>query len=51
MESSMRGSNFFDVPPLSRARQSMGIYVRKIARGWPLIIRSLPALLRRFTPR
>jgi len=39
------------VATLSRVRQSLGIYSQKIVRGWPLIIRHLPALLRRFSPR
>jgi hypothetical protein len=36
------------VPPLSRAVQSLGIYCGKIVNGWPLIIRSVGPLLRRF---
>jgi hypothetical protein len=36
------------VPPLSRAVQSLGIYGGKIVNGWPLIIRSVGPLLRRF---
>ena len=40
--------SFFEVPPLSRAVQSLGIYGGKIVNGWPLIIRSVGPLLRRF---
>jgi hypothetical protein len=36
------------VPLLSRAGQSLGVYAGKIVNGWPLIIRSLGPLLRRF---
>jgi hypothetical protein len=43
--------NFFDVPRLSRADQSLRIYGEKFVRGWPLIRRHWPKLLRRFMPR
>jgi hypothetical protein len=33
---------------LSRAAQSLGVYGGKIIHGWPLIIRSMGALMRRF---
>lgn len=46
----MRGSNFFDVPRLSRAGQSMQVYSGKIRNGWPLILRNICTLLRRFNP-
>ena len=46
----MRGSNFFDVPRLSRAGQSMQVYSGKIRNGWPLIIRNVFKLLHRFNP-
>jgi hypothetical protein len=46
----MRGSNFFDVPRLSRAGQSMQVYSGKIRNGWPLIIRNILTLLSRFNP-
>jgi hypothetical protein len=46
----MRGSNFFDVPRLSRAGQSMQVYSGKIRNGWPLIIRNVFTLLNRFNP-
>jgi hypothetical protein len=46
----MRGSNFFDVPRLSRAGQSMQVYSGKIRNGWPLILRNIFRLLRRFNP-
>jgi hypothetical protein len=36
------------VPGLSRAGQSLGVYIGKIVNGWPLIIRSIGALMRRF---
>jgi hypothetical protein len=36
------------VPRLSRAGQSLGVYGGKIVHGWPLIIRSMGALMRRF---
>jgi hypothetical protein len=45
-----RGSNFFDVPGLSRAGQSMQVYAGKIRNGWPLIIRNTFRLLKRFNP-
>jgi hypothetical protein len=40
--------SFFNVPRLSRAGQSLGVYGGKIVHGWPLIIRSMGALMRRF---
>jgi hypothetical protein len=46
-----RGWSFFDVPALSRAAQSIGVWGGKIAHGWPLIIRHLPSLLGRFLLR
>jgi hypothetical protein len=46
----MRGSNFFDVPALSRAGQSLGVYAGKFIHAWPLIIRKLPRLIMRFRP-
>jgi hypothetical protein len=33
---------------LSRAGQSLGVYGGKIVNGWPLIVRSMGALMRRF---
>lgn len=45
-----RGSNFFDVPALSRASQSLQVYGGKIANGWPLILRKSFKLLWRFRP-
>jgi hypothetical protein len=36
------------VPGLSRASQSLGVYGGKIVNGWPLIVRSMGALMRRF---
>jgi len=33
---------------LSRAAQSLGVYGGKFVNGWPLIVRSLGALMRRF---
>jgi hypothetical protein len=45
-----RGSNFFDVPRLSRASQSMQVYSGKIRNGWPLIMRNIFTLLKRFNP-
>ncbi|MBE3604698.1 hypothetical protein IMX07_13785 [bacterium] len=36
------------MPAASRAAQSLGVYAGKIANGWPLILRSLGALMRRF---
>jgi hypothetical protein len=44
-------SNFFDVPPLSRASQSMSVYAGKIRNAWPLILRNSLRLLWRFRPR
>jgi hypothetical protein len=48
----VRGSaqnwSFFDVPALSRASQSLGVWSGKIINGWPLILRSSFALLGRF---
>lgn len=44
----MRDWSFFEVPALSRAGQSLRVYSGKIANGWPLILRSMGALLRRF---
>jgi hypothetical protein len=40
--------SFFEVPILSRAGQSLGVYGGKIAHGWPLILRSMGPLLHRF---
>ena len=45
-----RGSNFFDVPALSRADQSMRMYAGKLANGWPLVLRNSFRLLWRFRP-
>jgi hypothetical protein len=45
-----RGSNFFDVPALSRADQSIRVYAGKIANGWPLVLRNSFRLLWRFRP-
>jgi hypothetical protein len=42
--------NFFEVARLSLARQSIGIYSGKIKNGWPLILRNILRLLRRFNP-
>jgi hypothetical protein len=36
------------VPGLSRAGQSLGVYGGKIVNGWPLMVRSMGALMRRF---
>jgi len=33
---------------LSRAGQSLGVYGGKIVHGWPLIVRCVGALMRRF---
>jgi hypothetical protein len=44
----MRDWSFFEVPLLSRAAQSLGVYGGKIVHGWPLIIRGMGPLLRRF---
>jgi hypothetical protein len=46
----MRGSNFFDVPRLSRADQSIRMYASKIANGWPLVLHNGFRLLWRFRP-
>ncbi|HTR63043.1 MAG TPA: hypothetical protein VMH37_15145 [Candidatus Binataceae bacterium] len=46
-----RGWNFFDVPSLSRASQSMSVYAGKIRNAWPLILRNSFKLLWRFRPR
>jgi hypothetical protein len=40
--------SFFEVPLLSRAGQSLGIYGGKIVNGWPLIVRNVGPLFRRF---
>jgi hypothetical protein len=48
MASSTRDWSFFEVPLLSRAGQSLGVYAGKIVNGWPLILRSLGPLMRRF---
>jgi hypothetical protein len=48
MANSMRDWSFFEVPILSRAGQSLGVYGGKIAHGWPLILRSMGPLLHRF---
>jgi hypothetical protein len=40
--------SFFKVPGLSRAGQSLGVYGGKIVNGWPLILRSMGALMQRF---
>jgi hypothetical protein len=45
-----RGSNFFDVPALSRADQSIRMYAGKISNGWPLVLRNSFRLLWRFRP-
>ena len=45
-----RGSNFFDVPALSRADQSIRMYAGKLANGWPLVLRNSFRLLWRFRP-
>jgi hypothetical protein len=44
----MHDWSFFEVPLLSRAGQSLSVYGGKIVNGWPLILRSLGPLLRRF---
>jgi hypothetical protein len=36
------------VPRWSRAGQSLGVYGGKIANGWPLILRNIGPLMRRF---
>jgi hypothetical protein len=46
----MRGLNFFDVPAMSRAAQSLGVYAGKILNGGPLVIRNSFRLLWRFRP-
>jgi hypothetical protein len=48
MDGSTRGSSSFNVPALSLASQSLGIYGGKILHGWLFIIRSLGPLMRRF---
>jgi len=40
--------SFFDVPLLSRAGQSLGVWTGKIVNGWPLILRNCFALIERF---
>jgi hypothetical protein len=45
-----RGSNFFDVPALSRVDQSLRTYAGKIANAWPLVLRNSIRLLWRFRP-
>jgi Icc-related predicted phosphoesterase len=42
---------FLGVPAFSHAGQSLRVYVDKTIKGWPLILRSWPALFRRFMPR
>jgi hypothetical protein len=48
MASSTPDWSFFNVPTLSRAGQSLRVYGGKIINGWPLILRSMGALMRRF---
>jgi hypothetical protein len=46
----MRGWNFFEVPRLSLARQSLKVDGGKLRNGWPLVLRHSFRLLRRFRP-
>jgi hypothetical protein len=46
----MRGFSFFEVPALSRAGQSMGVYAGKLRNAWPLVLRNSLKLLWRFRP-
>jgi hypothetical protein len=47
----MRGSNFFDVPAISRAEQSLRVYYQKFVNAWPQVLRHSPRLLWRLRPR
>lgn len=44
----MRGWSFFEVPRLSRAQQSAGVYYSKLVNGRSLVLKGWSALLRRF---